>query len=525
MAKTYNEWEDEAKKSGLYDTFSDKDLEIIKTDTAYGDRQLDRKKQYNAATTQEEKDKIASDANYDRLNYGYYNTVEGDGNGGYRAVSHTSGGSSPKYSGALAAIKAYDDSLPGDKSSKYMTAIDNLFSKIAGEKFSYDAKSDPRYALAEEYARKAMENQMAESALLTGGYGNSYAAHAGQQVYTDYMNDAVNDMEDRAYAKWAAERDNNYNLLGIIQGLEQQAYNRAENERQWQYQLQQDAKEDAENKKTNAQNTVYDYIRINGSVDGLSEEELAATGWSSAYIEALVTEAKKTKTDEATAAGVPEFSADVALKYYVGGNKSSKVLEAMQYHFGDDYAENADSYYKNMIALNNAASSGNPVKEYEPPLSYTTAYKQYMEGDYSGAVMETLNFYDFKFEEEEETVLPETVYSDAMNYLAGEGVSPAYTGMLIHPTEFEKSLKKYGSAVAEIDGRQITFYSYDEYVDKFAEVYGGKKAPDNGDGVAIMSPSQFEAKKRGGSVSFNGKVFDSYEDYKRYMEEEYAYEV
>ncbi len=365
--KTYEGFESEAKASGLYDTFDAKDLERAKTDASYGYDLLNYKKGWTTAHE-------SGDKEGEEFYAGMGQALRDSHDSKYSPKP--SGSGTPTYSGALAAIKAYDDSLPGDKSSKYMTMIDSLFTQIAGDKFSYDAKSDPRYALAEEYAQRAMENQMAESALLTGGYGNSYAAASGQQVYTDYMDEAVNDMEDRAYQKWSAERDNKYNLLGIAQGLEEQAYNRAQTERQWQYQTEQDAKADAETKKTNAQNIVYDYIRINGSIDGLSEEELAATGWSKAYIDSLVTEAKKTITDNETAAGAPEFTAEQALSYYVGGNKSVKVLEAMQYYFGDDYADNAEAYYKNMTASTPTATNTTPTAGEVNPFDFSEVYAQ-----------------------------------------------------------------------------------------------------------------------------------------------------
>ena len=360
--KTYEGFERDAKAAGLYDTFDATDLERAKTDVNYGYKQLERKKQYvNPDATEEERQGLSYSQQADR---DYFDAK-------YSAKS--SGSGAPTYSGALAAIKAYDDSLPGDKSSKYMTMIDNLFGQIAGDKFSYDAKNDPRYALAEEYAQRAMENQMAESALLTGGYGNSYAAASGQQVYTDYMNEAVNDMEDRAYQKWSAERDNKYNLLSIAQGLEEQAYNRAQTERQWQYQTEQDAKADAETKQTNAQAIVYDYIMTTGSIEGLSPEEIAATGWSEAYINSLVTKAQSAKTPEVNE---PAFTAEQALSYYVSGNRSEKVKQAMLYHFGEDYAVNADAYYKNMTASTPATDNTVPVPEFFNDTATTEIYTQ-----------------------------------------------------------------------------------------------------------------------------------------------------
>ena len=46
--------------------------------------------------------------------------------------------------------------------------INALLGDIMGAKFTYSAEDDPRYALAQEYARDAMKNQMAESAAQRG---------------------------------------------------------------------------------------------------------------------------------------------------------------------------------------------------------------------------------------------------------------------------------------------------------------------------------------------------------------------
>ena len=290
MAKTYKEWEDEAKKSGYYDTFSDEDLNQIKGDVAYGDSMLASKKEWAAAESPEEKKAIEDRVANERLQRGYYNTVSGNGDGGYRAIGTTMNG--------------INNAQP---TSKYAT-VNRLIAEIAGDKFSYDPKTDKRYKLAEEYAQQAMAHQMAESALLTGGYGNSYAANIGQQVYTDYMNDAVSDMEDRAYAKWAAERENKYNLLNLVRDMEQDDYNRSQTERQWAYQEEQDRKTEENNVKMDARATVENYIVNTRSAEGLSPELIAATGWDDAYIDSLVTAANensnadyyKTTLDKAT---------------------------------------------------------------------------------------------------------------------------------------------------------------------------------------------------------------------------------
>ena len=342
--KTYETFESDAKAAGLYDTFDAKDLERAKTDVEYGYGLLSDKKGWKAAEAAGDKEGMEFYAGLGQARRDAHDA---------KFSSQTSKTGTPTYSGALAAIQAYDKTIPGDKSSKYLTMIDSLLSNISKDKFSYDAKNDPRYALAEEYAQRAMENQMAESAILTGGYSNSYAAAAGQQVYTEYMNDAVNDMENRAYDRWSAERDNNYNLLGTLQGLEQYKYNR-------QYQAEKDAKAEADTKQTNAQNIVYDYIMTTGGIEGLSDEELATTGWGETYINSLITKAQNAKVP---VVNEPAFTAEQALSYYVGGNRSEKVQEAMLYYFGKDYAENAETYYKNMMVQNAKLSSGSKKTE------------------------------------------------------------------------------------------------------------------------------------------------------------------
>lgn len=530
--KTYEDFESDAKTSGLYDTFSAEDIARAKKDASYGYGILDDKKGYKAA-----------EAAGDTEGMKFYS-----GRADARRQSYGGGGTvSDASKNVLAIIKQYDDSLPSDKGSKYMTVIDRLLTKIAGDKFSYDAESDPRYTLAQDYAKKAMKNQMAESALLTGGYGNSFGAAAGQQVYTDYMDAAVNDMEDRAYSKWAAERDNNYNLLGIMLDMEREEYDRAETEKRWKYQTEQDAATKAESSKAAAQDLVYSYIKMHGGIEGLTDEELKATGWSDAYISAIVEETVKERADENNTADEEILTKNDALveRYYSMGLTVPDEILANS-HFAGQRAlvDGYSSYYKNRlanegtlenieiqkaqrglqdagnddaIAKNDALVEMYIAQRIMPPadLIANSSYAGH-EALISGTIENNAG------EGEQES---ETIYSDAMNYLASEGVLPAYTSMLMSPVDFNNSLKKYGSAVAEIGGRQITFYSYDEYVDAFVDEYKNKKAPTTADGVTLMTKSQFEAKRHGGSVTFNGHVFDSYDDYKRYMEEEYAYEV
>lgn len=105
--------------------------------------------------------------------------------------------------------------------SRNQEQIDSLTQQYVDRgQFSYDPAADSAYQtyvkLMKENGQKAMEDTMGKATSMTGGYGNSYAAAAGQQVYNDYMreaNAARSDFEDRA-------RDDLLSRLSILQNQE-----------------------------------------------------------------------------------------------------------------------------------------------------------------------------------------------------------------------------------------------------------------------------------------------------------------
>lgn len=107
--------------------------------------------------------------------------------------------------------------------SPYAAQRDKLYSEYMGRKpFSYDYTNDPVYkAYEQSYTNKgklAMEDTIAQSAALTGGYGNTYGHVAGQQVYDDYMqglSDIIPDLYNDAYSKYKAEGDTLYNQYAL----------------------------------------------------------------------------------------------------------------------------------------------------------------------------------------------------------------------------------------------------------------------------------------------------------------------
>ncbi len=437
--KTYETFEQDAKASGLYDTFEQSDLDIAKQDVDYGYRLLKNKQGYVNADTEEDKQLYVDIAAQDRAQYQPKAPT----------VPQGSGKQSDASANILSIIKAYDDSLPGDKSSKWMKTVDSLFGQLAGDKFSYDPESDPLYAVSQKYAERAMKNQMAESALLTGGYGNSYAAATGQQVYADTMEDAVGELEQNAYNRWKAERDNKYDLLGIAQGLEQQEYDRAENERQWAYQEAQDAKEEE------WRNKEWNYGVEQDALDrDFAERQFAYN---------------KLENDQAR-------MDDKAAEVY---NKQLYLAEMLA--AGGDFSgyrklglNDAQIASMQEAYLNEKAKANETV--YEPPLSYAAAYKQYTEeNDRSGAVMDTLRYYNFDFGEGEVQTLGAPTEDDINDIFAEKGVPDIFRTeeyYIPYDTfEAEKVKSKGGKVAAKLGEVTKYFDDWYEYIDAFADFY------------------------------------------------------
>ena len=148
--------------------------------------------------------------------------------------------SRPKYSqsqdvtDAWNKVKYLEGSKPGDYVSKYGDQIQALLDKILNrDPFKYDFNADPMYQMYKDrylqQGRMAMQDTMGDAAALTGGYGNSYAATAGQQAYQSYLqglNDRIPGLRDFAYSAWLNEGDRMRSNLSTLQGLDESDYAR-----------------------------------------------------------------------------------------------------------------------------------------------------------------------------------------------------------------------------------------------------------------------------------------------------------
>jgi hypothetical protein len=123
---------------------------------------------------------------------------------------------------------------PGAYQSAWQSQSQAVTDKVMSrEGFSYDMEKDPLYQqYKQQYTQQgltAMQDTMGQAAALTGGYGNSYAATAGQQAYQSYLqqlNAVVPDLYDLAMQKYQMEGDDLYRQADYVQKQEQTDYDR-----------------------------------------------------------------------------------------------------------------------------------------------------------------------------------------------------------------------------------------------------------------------------------------------------------
>jgi hypothetical protein len=125
-------------------------------------------------------------------------------------------------------------------------AYDSAMDAILNRKpFSYDLNGDALYQQYKDnymnMGKLAMQDTMGQAAALTGGYGNSYAASAGNQAYQGYLqglNNLVPELYNLALSAYNSEGDrlnNNFNLLATDRNTQygewSDGYNRLVSER------------------------------------------------------------------------------------------------------------------------------------------------------------------------------------------------------------------------------------------------------------------------------------------------------
>lgn len=146
------------------------------------------------------------------------------------------GGYTP--SGSVQAAQAYLEqvkaSKPGAYQSRWDDELTSLYDQIRNrKKFSYDMGTDPLYQqYREQYqrlGRLAMQDTMGQAAALTGAYGSTYGEQVGQQAYNAYLqnlNDIVPQLQQQAYQRYQDEGTDLYKQYSLVKGREDTDYGR-----------------------------------------------------------------------------------------------------------------------------------------------------------------------------------------------------------------------------------------------------------------------------------------------------------
>ena len=233
---TYDDFEREAKASGLRGQFSAADLALAQRDPDAGMSLLNYKRDYANASTDEARALANMGAENVRSSFGEY-TGGTDGSGFYKTqLSPTSfsSGTAPEYSG-------YDTPRP-EYNNRYDDQIQDLLSTITNWKdFSYDPGSDELYQnYRKQYTRegqRATEDALGAAAAASGGLPSSYAQTSASQAanyYAAQMTDKIPELYQLAYTKYLNDYNRQLTNLGAVQGAEQSDYDKYKNElAQW----------------------------------------------------------------------------------------------------------------------------------------------------------------------------------------------------------------------------------------------------------------------------------------------------
>jgi hypothetical protein len=132
----------------------------------------------------------------------------------------------------------------GNKQSTWQASLDDAIGKILNrEKFTYDLNGDALYQQYKDkyitQGQQAMMDTMGQAQAMTGGYGNSYAQMAGQQAYQGHLqqlNNVIPELYQLALGRYQAEGDDLANWYAILSAQEGKDYDRAQNEKAFEYQ-------------------------------------------------------------------------------------------------------------------------------------------------------------------------------------------------------------------------------------------------------------------------------------------------
>lgn len=215
---TYDQFRKAAQDSGLWNQFSQADLNLAQKNPDAGMSILKGKQDFQNATTDEARALAHQRVEDIRSSYGNYS---GGANGASFYLDRLSP-SSFEYEPAPTYTNRYDDTI--------QDLIDQMLNR---EDFSYDPATDPLYQnYRKQYTRegqRATADTLGAAAAATGGIPSSYATTAAAQAgnyYAAQLTDKIPELYQLAYDQYLNDYQMMQSDLNEVQTAEQNDYNK-----------------------------------------------------------------------------------------------------------------------------------------------------------------------------------------------------------------------------------------------------------------------------------------------------------
>lgn len=229
MAYTYDDFVKAANQSGLMGQFSQDDLNLAQKHPEFGLSVLSLKKDYNNATTAEQRLLANQAANELRKSYGNYS---GGADGGRFRLERKLNRRSDDLLDRLGSFGSFSYGEAPTYENTFAQQQKDLLDRILNrEDFSWSKETDPQWSsYKKSYLRegdRATANALAKASAASGGRPSSYAVNAATQAgdyYATKLNDVIPTLYQQAYERYLDEYNMKLKDLNTVNQQEQLDY-------------------------------------------------------------------------------------------------------------------------------------------------------------------------------------------------------------------------------------------------------------------------------------------------------------
>ena len=229
MAYTYDDFVNAANQSGLMGQFSQDDLNLAQKYPEFGLSVLSLKKDYNNATTAEQRLLANQAANELRKSYGNYS---GGADGSSFRLESRLNRRADDLLGQIGSFGLFSyDEAPAYENAFAQQQKDLLDRILNREDFSWSKETDPQWSsYKKSYLRegdRATANALAQASAASGGRPSSYAVNAATQAgdyYAAKLNDVIPTLYQQAYERYLDEYNMKLKDLNAVNQQEQLDY-------------------------------------------------------------------------------------------------------------------------------------------------------------------------------------------------------------------------------------------------------------------------------------------------------------